>query len=217
MSTVTRRRFVQSLGAIAVAPAVIRGRAAERARLPIGFSTLGCPEWPLATILDVASREGYAAIELRGLQGEMDLPKRPEFSTGVAATLADLRARDLKVACLGSSAQLSQREPDERARQMDEARRGLAAARNARCTMHNAYGTPVSRRPFTVDRQRPTDLHCASRQPPDAHGPPPATRRPPPNAVPAPSEVTRSIVTPCLLSRAAASSSHLAPLPLHLR
>ena len=90
MSTVTRRRFVQSLGAIAVAPAVIRGRAAERARLPIGFSTLGCPEWPLATILDVASREGYAAIELRGLQGEMDLPKRPEFSSGVAATVVHL-------------------------------------------------------------------------------------------------------------------------------
>src|ERR671913_2200387 len=123
MSTVTRLRFVQSLGAIAVAPAVIRARAAERARLPIGFSTLGCPEWPLSTILDVASQEGYAAIELRGLQGEMDLTKRPEFSTGVAATVSDLRARDLRVACLGSSAQLHHRDPAERARQMDEGRR----------------------------------------------------------------------------------------------
>ena len=107
---------------------MIRARDAERARLPIGFSTLGCPEWPLATILDVASREGYAAIELRGLQGEMDLPKRPEFSSGVTTTVADLRARDLRVACLGSSAQLSQREPAVRARQMDEARRFIELA-----------------------------------------------------------------------------------------
>ena len=140
MSTLTRRSFVQSLGAIAVAPAVIRARAAERARLPIGFSTLGCPEWPLATILDVASREGYAAIELRGLQGEMDLPKRPEFSTGVAATLADLRARDLKVACLGSSAQLSQREPDERGRQMDEARRFIDLAAKLQAPYVRVFG-----------------------------------------------------------------------------
>jgi sugar phosphate isomerase/epimerase len=140
MSTLTRRRFVQSLGAVAVAPAVIRGRDAEQAKLPIGFSTLGCPDWPLATILDVASREGYAAIELRGLQGEMDLPKRPEFSTGVAATLADLRARDLRVACLGSSAQLSQREPDERARQMDEARRFIDLAAKLQAPYVRVFG-----------------------------------------------------------------------------
>ena len=140
MSTLTRRRFVQSLGAIAVAPAVIRARAAEPARLPIGFSTLGCPEWPLTTILDVASREGFAAIELRGLQGEMDLPKRPEFSTGVAATVADLRARDLRVACLGSSAQLHHREPAERARQMDEARRFIDLAAKLQAPYVRVFG-----------------------------------------------------------------------------
>jgi sugar phosphate isomerase/epimerase len=140
MSTLTRRRFVQTVGACAVAPAVIRARAAEPARLPIGFSTLGCPEWPLAAILDVASREGYAAIELRGLQGEMDLPKRPEFSSGVAATLADLRARDLRVACLGSSAQLSQREPAERARQMDEARRFIDLAAKLQAPYVRVFG-----------------------------------------------------------------------------
>jgi sugar phosphate isomerase/epimerase len=140
MSTLTRRRFVQALGACALAPAVIRARAAEPARLPIGFSTLGCPEWPLSTILDVASREGYAAIELRGLQGEMDLPKRPEFSTGVAATVADLRARDLRVSCLGSSAQLHHREPGERARQMDEARRFIDLAAKLQAPYVRVFG-----------------------------------------------------------------------------
>jgi len=140
MSTLTRRRFVQSLGAMAVAPAVIRARAAEPARLPIGFSTLGCPEWPLSTIFDVASREGYAAIELRGLQGEMDLTKRPEFSTGVAATVADLRARDLRVACLGSSAQLHHREPAERARQLDEGRRFLDLAAKLQAPYVRVFG-----------------------------------------------------------------------------
>ncbi len=128
MSTLSRRRFVQSLGALAVAPAVIRARAAEPAKVPISFSTLGCPNWPLRTILDVAVREGYAAVELRGLEGEMDLPKRPEFSTGLATTVADLRARNVRVACLGSSAQLHVREPAERSRQLDEGRRFIDLA-----------------------------------------------------------------------------------------
>ena len=140
MSTLSRRRFVQTLGACAVAPAEIHARAAEAARLPIGFSTLGCPEWPWSTILDVASREGYAAIELRGLQGEMDLTKRPEFSTGLAASLADLRARDLRVSCLGSSAQLHHREPADRARQMDEARRFIDLAAKLQAPYVRVFG-----------------------------------------------------------------------------
>jgi sugar phosphate isomerase/epimerase len=140
MSTLSRRRFVQTLGACAVAPAVIHTRAAEAARLPIGFSTLGCPEWPWSTILDVASREGYAAIELRGLQGEMDLTKRPEFSTGLAASVADLRARDLRVSCLGSSAQLHHREAADRGRQMDEARRFIDLAAKLQAPYVRVFG-----------------------------------------------------------------------------
>jgi sugar phosphate isomerase/epimerase len=140
MSTLTRRRFVQSVGALAVAPAIVRARGGEAARLPIGFSTLGCPGWPWRTILDVAVREGYAAVELRGLEGEMDLPKRPEFSTGIAATVADLRARQVRVACLGASAQLHHREPAERARQLDEGRRFIDLAARLQAPYVRVFG-----------------------------------------------------------------------------
>jgi sugar phosphate isomerase/epimerase len=140
MSTVTRRGFVQSLGAIAIAPALVRARGPEPARLPIGFSTLGCPAWPWRTILDVAAREGYAAIELRGLEGEMDLTKRPEFSSSLASTVADLRARNLRIACLGSSAELHHREPVERAKQLDEARRFIELASKLRAPYVRVFG-----------------------------------------------------------------------------
>jgi len=136
----TRRRFVQSLGTVAVAPALVRARGAEPARLPIGFSTLGCPAWPWRTILDVAAREGYAAIELRGLEGEMDLTKRPEFSSSLASTVADLRARNLRIACLGSSAELHHREPVERAKQLDEARRFIELASKLRAPYVRVFG-----------------------------------------------------------------------------
>ena len=79
-------------------------------------------------------------MELRGLQGEMDLPKRPEFSTGVAATVADLRARNLRVACLGSSAQLHHRDPAERSRQMDEGRRFINLAAKLQAPYVRVFG-----------------------------------------------------------------------------
>ena len=44
-------------------------------RLPLAFSTLGCPAWSWKTILETADRLGYAGLELRGIAGEMDLTK----------------------------------------------------------------------------------------------------------------------------------------------
>jgi len=140
MSMLTRRRFVQSLGAFAVAPAVLRAHGVDASPLPISFSTLGCPSWPWRTIVDVAVREGYAAVELRGLEGELDLTKRPEFTSGIAQTVADLRARHLRVACLGSSAELHVREPAERARQMDEGRRFIDLAAKLQAPYVRVFG-----------------------------------------------------------------------------
>jgi sugar phosphate isomerase/epimerase len=96
----TRRRFLGLVAGACSAPAVLSaGRRAER--LPIAFSTLGCPRWDWGTILERAAQWGYAAIELRGLQGEMDLTKRPEFSGArLAASLKDLDAVGLRVSGL---------------------------------------------------------------------------------------------------------------------
>src|SRR5688500_14104128 len=69
-----RRAFLGTLGAGLVAPAILRAKGPAK-RYPIAFSTLGCPSWSWNTILDQADRLGYAAIELRGVAGEMDLPK----------------------------------------------------------------------------------------------------------------------------------------------
>ncbi len=108
--------------------------ARPTARLPLGFSTLGCPSWSWQQVLDAASTEGYAVIELRGLSGEMDLTKRPEFATDrIAASRRELAARGLGVVCLGASATLHETEQSKRAANLDEARRyiELAAALGA--------------------------------------------------------------------------------------
>ncbi|PYT53173.1 MAG: xylose isomerase, partial [Acidobacteria bacterium] len=67
---VVRRQFIQGLAmAITALPAALR---ATGTRLPIGFSTLGCPAWDWFKILDFAEQNGFASIELRGLAGTMD-------------------------------------------------------------------------------------------------------------------------------------------------
>jgi sugar phosphate isomerase/epimerase len=97
----------------------------------LGFSTLGCPKWPWAKILEQAAALGYAGIELRGLEGEMDLTKRPEFSArSLAETRRQLSDRGLVISDLGSSAKMHEREPTKRAAQLDEAQRFIDLAHN---------------------------------------------------------------------------------------
>ena len=130
LSAVTsRREFLQSSAAILAAGCAGAGGGAAARRLPLGFSTLGCPRWDWQQVLDFAAAHGYAAIELRGLQGEMDLTKRPEFApASFEESKRQLAERGLSVVCLGSSANMHATDPADRAAQLDEARRFIDLA-----------------------------------------------------------------------------------------
>ena len=128
ITTTTRRSFLALMGAGLGAPAILRARQPSR-RYRIAFSTLGCPGWSWKTILEAAPRMGYAAIELRGVAGEMDLPKVPELQgTRLAATRKDLAALGLEVCTLGASATMHEKDPAARERQFDEGRRFIDLA-----------------------------------------------------------------------------------------
>jgi sugar phosphate isomerase/epimerase len=128
MSTVPRRSFLGTLGMSLGAPAILRAQGRPR-RHPIAFSTLGCPAWSFRTILETADRLGYAGIELRGIQGEMDLPRVPELQGArLAQTKRDLEALGLVVAGLGASARMHEKDAAARAAQLDEGRRFIDLA-----------------------------------------------------------------------------------------
>ncbi len=136
----TRRELMMSVGCVLAAPAIRKARAAAK-RYPIGFSTLGCPKWNWKTILENASRWGYAAIELRGLQGEMDLTKCPEFSASrVKQSLKDLQALDLRVSDLGASTRLHETDASVRQKQIDEGKRFIDLARELRSPYVRVFG-----------------------------------------------------------------------------
>jgi sugar phosphate isomerase/epimerase len=126
MKCLNRREFVQ---AVAVPAIVSATRLRADTRLPLAFSTLGCPKWPWKAVLDNAVANGYAAIELRGIEGDMDLPKRPELTgSGLQQSRADLKAHGLKISDLGSSVELHEPDAAKRARQIDDGRRFIDLA-----------------------------------------------------------------------------------------
>lgn len=129
---INRREFLTMLSSAALAPMVW---AKTKSRpLPLAFSTLACPGWEWKKILDFATQHGFSAIELRGLEGKLDLPALPIFAADhVEQTKEEIRASNLQIACVSSSAQLYVEDPVKRAKELADARRfiDLAAALQA--------------------------------------------------------------------------------------
>jgi len=110
----------------------------RNARLPLGFSTLGCPAWTWPQILDFAAEHQFASIELRGILTNMDLTKVPELAPErIADVKQQLAAHGLVVSDLGASAQMHDMDPAKHAAQLDEARRFIDLA--------HALGAPYVR------------------------------------------------------------------------
>jgi len=133
-----RRQFLQTLSAAVIAPTFGPNLLASGSHLPLAFSTLGCPAWDWKRILEFAHPHGFAAIELRGLQGNMDLPANPIFATDrIAQTKREIQSAKLRIACVSSSANLYMEEPDKSAKELADARRFIDLA--------SALGAPYVR------------------------------------------------------------------------
>jgi len=126
----TRRQFVQTLTAAAISQAFIPALCAKGgSRIPLAFSTLGCPAWDWKRILEFARSHDFAAVELRGLQGNMDLPANPIFAPDrIAQTRKEIQSAKLRIACVSSSANLYMEEPDKRAKELADARKFIDLA-----------------------------------------------------------------------------------------
>jgi sugar phosphate isomerase/epimerase len=75
--------------------------------MKLSFSTLGCPGWSLAEVIAAARRYGYEGVELRGLAGELDIRKLPDFSAGcIAESRALIAEAGVDLVSLDSSARL---------------------------------------------------------------------------------------------------------------
>jgi sugar phosphate isomerase/epimerase len=139
----TRRGFLQA-SAFAVAALRSELLAAGNLHLIVGFSTLGCPAWEWGKILDFAKVHDFSAIELRGLQGMMDLPARPEFQPDrIEQSKREIAGHNLKISCVSSSAQLHDADPVKHSQQISEAKRFIDLASSLGAPNVRVFGNKI--------------------------------------------------------------------------
>jgi sugar phosphate isomerase/epimerase len=149
-----RREFV-GLGAAGLAQLIAaRYGFSKEEKLPLAFSTLGCPGWEWSKILDFAQQNGFAAVELRGLKGNMDLPSLPEFASDkIAQRKQEVAAHDLKLACVSSSTELHKKDPTERAKTLADGKRFIDLASALEVPYVRVFGNKIDGpKEETIDR-----------------------------------------------------------------
>jgi len=101
----------------------------------LSFSTLGCPDWNFETILNFAAENGYDAIEIRGIQRQLDLSKCAEFNNkeNIHATRKLIKEKKLRIIDLGSSAAMHYADAAERKKNLDEAKTFIQLAQQLNC------------------------------------------------------------------------------------
>lgn len=72
--------------------------------MKVSFQTLACPDWSWEQIVQQATELRYDGIEVRGIQGEMYLPKaKPFLPEHIHQTRKGLEERGLSICCMDTS------------------------------------------------------------------------------------------------------------------
>ncbi len=71
----TRKEFLQTSGLLLGAAFAKIPFDTKKEKMPLAFSTLGCPDWSFQKITDFAVQHGYTGIEIRGLMRRSTLQK----------------------------------------------------------------------------------------------------------------------------------------------
>ncbi|KPJ62183.1 MAG: hypothetical protein AMS15_04780 [Planctomycetes bacterium DG_23] len=123
--------------------------------MKLAASTLGCPEWSLEQVIQNLSSFGYQGVEIRGIAGESDITKLPEFSPPkIEETRSRLEKAGLEVACLSMSSRFSSPEPQKRQDNIDSALSHIPVAKALGSSLIRIFGGNI---PEGVDR-----MECAA-------------------------------------------------------
>lgn len=111
-------------------------------RFPLAFSTLGCPNWTLEQAAEQAAAHGYAALEVRLLNGEV-IPA--DLSAEQRAAVRDTLARHGITICgLGLSTRFAFAAAAERQANLDLLLRYIDLAHDLQVPMVRSFGGPLT-------------------------------------------------------------------------
>lgn len=114
-------------------------------RLRLAFSTLGCPAWSWEEVVARGKEYGYDGIEIRMIEGEVDLLSVPEFQPGIrAGSLSRCRDAGLVVCGLASSIRFHERDHVSRSAQYETGRGYLELASDLEAGFIRVFGDVLS-------------------------------------------------------------------------
>lgn len=122
--------------------------------MKLSFTTLGCPGWTLRQVVENAASMGYQGVDFRGLLEDIDISKRPEFSTGLSETKRMFADHGVAISGIAISARYAVVDPAEKEAQFDETRRNMELAAKLGTHILRVYGGRVPKG-HTVDTITP--------------------------------------------------------------
>lgn len=122
----------------------------------MAFSTLGCPDWSFAKIVEFAVAHGFRGLEMRGLNRQMDLTLCPEFNSpeSIRNTLSIMKDHRLEFVNLGASANMHIDEVVHRKKQIDEGKRFIDLAAKLGCPFIRVFPNrlpPEKEKSYSID------------------------------------------------------------------
>jgi sugar phosphate isomerase/epimerase len=106
----------------------------------LSTSTLGCPQWDLATIIRRLPEYGFDGVDFRGLRTHLKLWETPEFSSGLRDTSARLRDAGLAVSCISSGVTLAHSDQGKIAEADEELARSAEICGATDCRQIRVFG-----------------------------------------------------------------------------
>lgn len=110
--------------------------------MKISFSTLACPKWSWEKILDEASNFGYDGIEIRGIEGVLDLSQlKPFLPENINKTMEQLRQKNLEICCLDTSCKFADEATFEKS--LKEGKEAIDLAQKLNCKFIRVFGDKI--------------------------------------------------------------------------
>lgn len=126
--------------------------------MKLAFSSVGCPGWDLATMVEKAKEYGYQGIELRSLGGQMYLPLAPELASNPQNIARLMGDTGIEIVCLATGNAFHMRDSKEVAKNVAEVREYIELAGKLECPFVRVFGAEIPKAKLFGFEKRETVL-----------------------------------------------------------
>lgn len=110
----------------------------------LGFSTIGCPDYTLPQIIELATTAGLPGVELRFVGGTTEFDEQPEFQPdALPATRRMFDDAGLTMVSIDTSIRMFSLDPEVREAQRERARRWASIAAGLGAPYIRVFGGPI--------------------------------------------------------------------------